>query len=308
MPERILVADDDPEIVRLVELNLRMEGFEVVTAYDGEEALRVVAEQMPALVLLDIMMPKLDGYEVCERIRADGRTRHISIIMLTAKSLSADKIVGLTAGADDYVLKPFDPMELVARVRSTLRRSKEMRAVSPLTGLPGNVQIEDEIRERHRTGEAIAVCHADLDNFKGYNDRYGFLQGDRAITYTAAVLREVAEATPGAFLGHLGGDDFVLVVPAKDADRTCERAIELFDRGAADLYEPDDAGRGFIEVEDRRGRMMRYPILSLSIGVGLSADDVTDYREIVDAATEMKHFAKRQAGSVYAVDRRSTDA
>ena len=307
MPERILIADDDPEIVRLVELNLRMEGYEVVTAYDGEEAMQAVAEHMPALVLLDIMMPKLDGYEVCERIRADGRTRHISIIMLTAKSLSADKIVGLTAGADDYVLKPFDPMELVARVRSTLRRSKEMRAVSPLTGLPGNVQIEDEIRERHRTGESIAICHADLDNFKGYNDRYGFLQGDRAITYTAAVLREVADGTPGAFLGHLGGDDFVLVVPSREAERTCNRAIELFDRGAADLYEAADGARGFIEVEDRRGRMMRYPILTLSIGVGLSAEDVTDYREIVDAATEMKAFAKRQPGSVYAIDRRSQE-
>jgi len=307
MAERILIADDDPEIVRLVELNLRMEGYEVVTAYDGEEAMRVVNEQMPALVLLDIMMPKLDGYEVCERIRADGRTRQISIIMLTAKSLSADKIVGLTAGADDYVLKPFDPMELVARVRSTLRRSKEMRAVSPLTGLPGNVQIEDEIRERHHSGEAIAICHADLDNFKGYNDRYGFLQGDRAISYTAAVLREVAESTPGAFLGHLGGDDFVLVVPSKEAEKTCERAIEMFDRSAIDLYEPDDAARGYIEVEDRRGRMMRYPILTLSIGVGLSAEDVSDYREIVDAATEMKTFAKRQAGSVYAIDRRTQD-
>src|SRR6266540_1235776 len=108
----------------------------------------LVADDDPAILRLDVMMPKLDGYEVCERIRADGRTRHINVIMLTAKSLSADKIVGLTAGADDYVLKPFDPMELVARVRSTLRRSREMRAISPLTGLPGNIQIEDEIRRR----------------------------------------------------------------------------------------------------------------------------------------------------------------
>jgi diguanylate cyclase (GGDEF)-like protein len=308
MAERILVADDDPEIVKLIALNLRMEGYDVVTAHDGEEALRVVHEQMPALVLLDIMMPKIDGFEVCERIRADGTTRQISVIMLTAKSLSADKIVGLTAGADDYVLKPFDPMELIARVRSTLRRSKEMRAVSPLTGLPGNIQIEDEIRDRHRAGEPIAVCYADLDNFKGYNDRYGFLQGDGAIGYTAGVLREVAEATPGSFLGHVGGDDFVLLVSADDAEGVCQKAIELFDRGALALYEPDDAARGYIQVEDRRGRLMRYPLLTLSIGVGMNADDVTDYREIVDAATEMKSFAKRQAGSVYAIDRRATEA
>src|SRR5206468_4422198 len=149
------------------------EGFEVISARNGEEALELVYERMPALVLLDVMMPKLDGFEVCSRIRADGRVRHINIIMLTAKSLSADKIVGLTSGADDYVLKPFDPMELVARVRATLRRSKEMRSSSPLTGLPGNIQIEDVIRCRHTAGEQVAVCYSDFDNFKGYNDLYG---------------------------------------------------------------------------------------------------------------------------------------
>ncbi|MFY9586207.1 MAG: response regulator [Actinomycetota bacterium] len=305
MGEKILVADDDDAILRLVEINLNLDGYEVVTASDGEEALRLVHEHLPALVLLDVMMPKLDGYEVCERIRADGRTRHINVIMLTAKSLSADKIVGLTAGADDYVLKPFDPMELVARVRSTLRRSREMRAISPLTGLPGNVQIEDEIRHRYGAGEPLAVCYADLDNFKGYNDRYGFLEGDRAIEYTAEILREVAESFPGSFLGHVGGDDFVLVVQADEAESASQKAIELFDAGTRKLYEPEDAARGYIEVEDRRGRMMRYPLISLSIGVGLNDESVRDYREIVDAATEMKSFAKRQAGSVYALDRRT---
>jgi diguanylate cyclase (GGDEF)-like protein len=305
MAETILVADDDPAIVRLVEINLKFEGYDVLIAEDGEEALRIVNETLPALVLLDVMMPKLDGYEVCERIRAESRTRHISVIMLTAKSLSADKIVGLTAGADDYVLKPFDPMELVARVRATLRRSREMRSSSPLTGLPGNIQIEDEIRRRHTTGEDVAVCYADLDNFKGYNDRYGFLQGDRAISYTATVLREIAEGIPRSFVGHVGGDDFVLVMTSDDVEAACQKAIELFDRGSESLYEPEDIARGYIEVEDRRGRMMRYPILSLSLGVGMNGDDISDYREIVDSATEMKSFAKRQAGSSYAIDRRT---
>jgi len=226
------------------------------------------------------------------------------VIMLTAKSLSADKIVGLTAGADDYVLKPFDPMELVARVRATLRRSKEMRSSSPLTGLPGNVQIEDEIRRRHLSGESVAVCYADLDNFKGYNDRYGFLQGDQAISYTAGVLREIAEATPHSFVGHVGGDDFVLVVPIDEAESASQKAIERFDSESESLYEPEDVVRGYIEVQDRRGRMMRYPILSLSIGIGMNGEDITDYREIVDSATEMKAFAKRQPGSSYAIDRR----
>src|SRR5206468_7156154 len=115
-----------------------------------------------------------------------------------------------------------------ARVRSTLRRSREMRSISPLTGLPGNVQIEDEIRHRYTAGEQIAVCYADLDNFKGYNDRYGFLEGDKAIVCTADTLRQVVSGFPGSFLGHIGGDDFVIIVDAGDAEAVCQQAIELF--------------------------------------------------------------------------------
>src|ERR671915_126211 len=129
--ELVLVADDDQDIVRFVEVNLPLQG-----AYD----------LMPDLVLLDVMMPKIDGFEVCQRLRGDARTKHMSVIMLTAKSLSADKVVGLTAGADDYMIKPFDPMELVARVKSALRRSREMRAINPLTQLPGNVQVQEEVQ------------------------------------------------------------------------------------------------------------------------------------------------------------------
>jgi DNA-binding response OmpR family regulator len=132
----VLVADDDEDIVRFVEVNLLLEGFEVVTAGDGEEALQVATESLPDLILLDVMMPRLDGFEVCKRLRDDSRTKHISVIMLTAKSLSADKVVGLTAGADDYIIKPFDPIELVARVKSSLRRARDLSAVNPLTDLP----------------------------------------------------------------------------------------------------------------------------------------------------------------------------
>jgi GGDEF domain-containing protein len=119
------------------------------------------------------------------------------------------------------------------------------------------------------------------------------------------VLREVAESFPGSFLGHVGGDDFVMVVGTDDAEAASQKAIELFDSGVAALYHPEDAERGYVMVEDRRGRLMRYPILTLSVGVGLNEEGIRDYREIVDAATEMKSFAKRQAGSVYAIDRRS---
>src|SRR6185503_13432009 len=159
---RILVVDDDPDIARFVEINMRLEGFDVRIARDGEEALAAVSDAMPDLVLLDVMMPRIDGVEVCRRLRADPATAHLPVIMLTAKSLSADKVVGLTAGADDYLIKPFDTLELVARVRSTLRRHAEMRSVSPLTGLPGNHRIDLEIARRVSADEAFALCHLDL--------------------------------------------------------------------------------------------------------------------------------------------------
>src|SRR2546425_12318045 len=172
MAESVLVVDDDPDVARFVEVNLRSAGYEVSVASNGEEALERAVELRPALVLLDVMMPKLDGFEVAQRLRRDARTSSTSIIMLTAKALSSDKVLGLSAGADDYIIKPFDATELLARVTGTLRRAREMRALSPLTGLPGNIRIQEEIRRRVAGEIPFALLYADLDHFNADNDPY----------------------------------------------------------------------------------------------------------------------------------------
>src|SRR2546430_10176884 len=156
MAETILVVDDDPDIARFVEVNLRSAGYEVAVAADGEEALDRAQDMRPDLVLLDVMMPRIDGFEVAQRLRRNPQTANTSIIMLTAKALSADKVLGLTAGADDYIIKPFDPIELLARVKTTLRRARDNRNLSPLTGLPGNIQIEDHVQRRVEENEPFA--------------------------------------------------------------------------------------------------------------------------------------------------------
>src|SRR5207244_6101784 len=160
------------------------------------------------------MMPKLDGFEVAQRLRRDSRTSSSSIIMLTAKALSSDKVLGLSSGADDYIIKPFDPVELLARVKGTLRRAREMRALSPLTGLPGNIRVQEEIRRRVSEDQPFAVLYADLDYFKAYNDHYGFVRGDRAIQALAKLSTEVTheQAAPEAFAGPVGGHDCPLIV------------------------------------------------------------------------------------------------
>lgn len=305
MSETILVADDDADILRFVELNLRLEGYDVVTASDGEEALALAATSSPSLVILDVMMPKLDGYEVCQRLRTDSRNSGVCIIMLTAKSMSADKVLGLTAGADDYISKPFDPMELIARVKTTLRRTREARSASPLTGLPGNVQTESEIQRRFEAGEKVAVLYADLDNFKAFNDRYGWIEGDKAISYTASVLRDAAAVSPDAFLGHIGGDDFIIVCRPEVADDIARGVIDRFDKEVRSLYEPEDAARGAIVVTDRQGRAVEHPLLSISIGGATNENRIlSDHRDLVETATELKGYSKQQPGSSWAIDRR----
>ena len=205
MAETILVVDDDPDIARFVEVNLRSAGYDVAVAADGEEALEKAGELRPDLVLLDVMMPRIDGFEVAQRLRKNPQTANTSIIMLTAKALSADKVTGLQSGADDYIIKPFDPIELLARVKGTLRRAKEMRNLSPLTGLPGNIRIQEEIERQVRDGNDFAVLYCDLDNFKAYNDQRGFVRGDRLIQATARIIQDAVVERAGAdgFVGHV---------------------------------------------------------------------------------------------------------
>jgi diguanylate cyclase (GGDEF)-like protein len=307
LTESILVVDDDPDVARFVEVNLRSAGYDVNVASNGEEALERAVKLRPDLVLLDVMMPKLDGFEVAQRLRRDPRTSASSIIMLTAKALSSDKVLGLSSGADDYIIKPFDPVELLARVKGTLRRAREMRALSPLTGLPGNIRIQEEIRRRVSENQPFALLYADLDHFKAYNDHYGFVRGDRAIQSLARLVTETVHEVAGSqgFVGHVGGDDFVVIVGPKLAIDVAHTLCDRFDQQVPHLYDTEDAARGGIDVKDRQGQPNRFPLLTLSIGV--ASTDVREfghYAEAVSLATEMKQYAKRDSGSSFAVDRR----
>jgi diguanylate cyclase (GGDEF)-like protein len=309
MPETILVVDDDPDIARFVEVNLRSAGYDVSVASDGEEALEKAAALRPDLVLLDVMMPRIDGFEVAQRLRRNPQTSNTSIIMLTAKALSTDKVLGLTAGADDYIIKPFDPIELLARVKGTLRRAKEMRNLSPLTGLPGNIRIQEEIERMVREDRSFAVLYCDLDNFKAYNDQKGFVRGDRLIQATARIIQDAVVEFAGSegFVGHVGGDDFVAVAPPEYAEDVAKRIVERFDGEVREFYEHEDLERGYVEVEDRKGVLQQLPLVGVSIGIATTlVRAFAHYGEAVAVATEMKQFAKRDTRSSYAIDRRTT--
>jgi len=304
----VLVVDDDPFIGRLLEIELRAAGYEVRVAGDGLQALELANERCPDLVLADVMMPNVDGFELTRRLRRDSRTASVSVIMLTARGLSADKLEGFAVGADDYIVKPFDTPELLARIRGVLRRAREMRQQSPLTGLPGSGRIEEEVERRLRSGARFAVLYADLDHFKAFNDHYGFARGDQAIQATCRLIERVVRelGDPGTLLGHVGGDDFVVVCDADGAEAIAEGIVHGFDELVPVLYDPEDRERGYVEVVDRSGRPERFPPISISIGVATTAHRRFQHvAEVVAVATEMKAFTKATEGSSWAVDRRT---
>ncbi len=253
------------------------------------------------------MLPDMDGFEVCRRIRRHHACSQVPVIMLTGMDQTADTIAGLEAGADDYIVKPFNTSEMLARIRARIRRSDSEVSLQPLTRLPGNIAIEREIRRRLTAQEPMAVLYLDLDNFKAFNDVYGFVQGDAAIVLLATCLSQAAREAgfDGDFVGHIGGDDFIVVTQPDRGQTFADAVIVRFDREIRALYTKRDLERGYIQTLDRRGALNRYPIMSVSIAIVSTADrSIDSYQRIGEVAAELKKYAKSIPGSVAVVDKR----
>ena len=307
--ERILIIDDDPGVTSLLEALLRSEGYDVATAPDGRNGLDRAIALEPHVILCDVMMPGLDGFDVCRILRSHPKTRYTCVILVTAKSNPADKVRGLRCGADDFVTKPFDPDELVERVRTALRRSRELSGLNPLTRLPGNDEIKRALEMQLDEQKPFALMHLDLDNFKAFNDYYGLLRGDEAIKLLADCVRDVADGALGMpFMGHTGGDDMVLIVDPEEAETLAQRLLAEWDERVRDLYDQEDLLRGHLETVDRNGRARRFPLMTLSVGVAASDRRSFDsHWQVSDIASRMKNVAKRRSTSSYEIDRREGD-
>jgi diguanylate cyclase (GGDEF)-like protein len=306
-PIKVLVVDDERNILDIIKFNLEVEGYEVITSLDGEDALKKVHEARPDLILCDIMMPELDGLEVCRRLKADGRTNQIPVVMLSAKTQTQDKIASIDAGADDFITKPFDFSDLVARIKINLMRAGHKRDVSPLTGLPGGISIEAETKNRIARELLFSTLFVDIDNFKPYNDLYGFPSGDEAIQMLATIIDESVRKFGNIddFIGHSGGDDFVVITTPDKASTIAEEIISVFDSKVAGLYKDEDLKRGYSILVDRLGRDNYIPIMTLSIGIASNSKrDITTHWEVGEIAKETLNYAKSIPGSTYFMDRR----
>ncbi len=308
MAKRILVVDDEPDIRDILRILLEGEGFEVEEAENGREALEKIQKRPPDLVITDYVMPEMDGEELCRKIKKDLLVRHIPVIMLTGKKEDVtDKIKGIDAGADDYVVKTADEKELLARIKMVLRRTEMDLDANPLTRLPGNVSILNEIESRIKKGDKFAVCYIDLDKFKSYNDRYGFEMGDRIIQETARILiQSVEEAGDKTdFIGHVGGDDFVIITTPDKVERLCNTIIAKFDLRMPKFYSEEDRKQGYIIAKDRKGREVQIPLLTISIAVVTNQKIPFQHvAEVSQRGAEIKEYVKSLPGSNFAIDRR----
>ena len=266
---RILVVDDEPLIVEMIEETLIGDGHEVFKAYSGEEALQRANDEMPDLVLLDLMLPGMDGYQVSRQMQGDARLNHIPIIMLTARSAVSDRVAGYEGGADDYITKPFDADELLLRVRAQLQHlNREDR--SELTGLPGSRVVQEEIEERtSNPDEPWSIIYIDIDRFTAYNEVYSFAEGDELIRQTASCLKQATEeqGNPGDFVGHVGADDFVVLTSPDRSAAITERATDLFNGTVPQHFTVEDRANGYFTFLNHGGESVKLPLVGLSFDV-----------------------------------------
>lgn len=299
---RILVVDDDPNLRMIFRETLEFEKYRVLEASDGAQALELLKKQRPDLILLDIMLPGIDGIKIAEIIKSNISTSQIPIIFLTARGHTEDKVKALKSGGDDYLVKPIDSTELVARIESILQRTEKELATSPTTKLPGSVSIEKEIARRLSLNKKFALCYLDLDNLKSFNDVYGYAKADGAIKQTGDIIRETVLklGAPTDFVGHIAGDDFVMIVQPETADAICLAIIQKFDQIIPYFYKQQDRERGYIEAEDRYGEWRRFPIMAVSIACLTNEEQrFGDHVQIATMAADLKRMAKAIPASVY---------
>ncbi len=307
----ILVVEDDSHLRTILAMMLEGANHSVRTAEDGIRGLEEVRRDPPDLILLDVMMPGMDGFEVCRRLKENPVTSRIPVIFLTAKTEDKDRIHGLEVFADDYVTKPWDPKELLFRVRNQLRTRRAQLQSNPLTGLPGNVLIETELTRRIAAGEKFAFLLVDLDRFKSYNDYYGYARGDTVIRSLASLLHDQMQRHGGAgdFVGHIGGDDFVVITTPARAVTIADAIKDEFDARVGSFYDEEDRLHGHITViSSRQGGVTKFDLMSITILIVTNvAREIAHSAQVSDIAVELKQKGKAMRGSVVLPDRRMAD-
>ncbi|MCU0475702.1 MAG: response regulator [Anaerolineae bacterium] len=285
---RILVVEDDLDIQFMLKFYFTGQGYEVEAVDHGREALAVCRRQPPNLIILDIMLPDMDGFEVCRELRLSNRTKYIPIIFLTQRDERSDRLSGLELGADDYITKPFDVDELGLRVANSIQSANQIAEIDPRSKLPTGRLIEDHLRQLMRSNKQWIYIDTKIQNFDAFGDVYGFVAADELIRFTAALLSEIVEqeGTNDDYVGHPGRDNFVVISHADNVQRLQEEIVGRFAREVKQHYSFIDRERGYVLVPDAMGER-RVDLMALSVGaVSTQTHRFADIREITELAAE----------------------
>jgi diguanylate cyclase (GGDEF)-like protein len=292
--KKVLVIDDDLELQELLKFSFQHFGYDVYQAYDGKEGLKKIKEVLPDIIVLDIIMPEMNGFEVIEEIKQDPELCLIPVIMMTSLGHTRDKITGVKLGADEYIVKPVEPYELIARVEGLIKRYYEN--VDELTRLPGLVLLENQVKELISANKKFSVIYIDICNFKAYNLKYGFEQGDRIIKLFSGMLRSVVKScgTDKDIICHLEADDFSILSFTTKIQPMVENIISLFDNLSTQVYDEETLKNGYF-VYKLNDIELKSPLLKLAIAVvSVQEEKYTHYAEILTFSKELLSFVKQQ--------------
>lgn len=287
---RLLIVEDDVDISTMLKIYFGGLGYDVDTAMRGSDALEKTRQVLPHLIVLDIMLPDIDGYEVCRTLRTNTRTSHIPVIFLTQKDERSDRLQGLELGADDYITKPFDIEELKLRVQGAIRRSERESLTDPRSGLPAGRLIEEQLRKIIRE-KGWAFLDLRINNFEPFKDVYGFVAGDDVLRFAGMMIGEVLDelGTPGDFIGHAGGDNFIIITTEGAAPGIRTKLKERFAEEVQSHYNFIDRQQGFVVAPNPDGQNEQYALMTMAIGlVAPSQQSFADIREITELAAEAR--------------------
>ena len=303
--EIYIIDDDDSSIVIFRELFKNDKEYKFISV--KTEQIDIALKNIPSLIVINEDAIDRNVVELCRKIRKDEDNTITPVIVVSSNGEKEHRIKILQESVEYFIKKPVDEEYLYYTVKNLNRLLYINRRISPLTGLPGNVQIHAELKKRLSNQEPFAVLYADLDNFKAYNDVYGFLKGDQIIEFTASTIVKCIHNSnmQNTFVGHVGGDDFIAIVPEMNCEKLCQSILATFDNYVTQFFNEEDIEKGYIEVANRKGIIEQFPLTSLSIGVVVC--DVGRFHnilEIGEVGGQVKHAAKSVMGSSYAVDRR----
>ena len=308
MVQEIYIIDDDESSI-LVFNELFKDDKEYKFISVKSDMIDVALKNIPSIIIINEDAIEVDIVDLCKKIRNDDDNSITPVIVVSSNDDTEHRITILKEAIEYYIKKPVNEKYLYYTVKNISRLLTINRRISPLTGLPGNVQIHAELKKRLANKEEFSVLYLDLDNFKAYNDVYGFLKGDEIIKFTANVILECIhrDVEGGSFVGHIGGDDFIAIVPTLKCEKICQDIIASFDSRVLDFYTPADIDKGYIEVANRKGIIEQFPLTSISIGVVVvDRNRFYNMLEIGEVGAQVKHAAKSVMGSSYYIDKRKT--